>query len=260
MSARAWRSRWPVLVGPVVILSLWELLSRTGVLRATFFPPPSQIAARSTIIFDVESGLGGDLRGTLVRLAITIVLATVVGVAIGLAMSISVWLEHGVGTVLAFFYPVPGVLFLPFLAFVLGRGETVVILASLVTPLIVMVLYTMEGVRAIDRVLLEAAKAYGARRWRFFSRVLLPGALPSIVAGLRISLGFTLIAVIAVEMVAAPDGLGNFLWTNWQILRVMDMYVALACIAVLGLLSSVGFDAVANRLLPWRTSPTGSAT
>lgn len=256
---RSSTARWPVLVGPVVVLAVWETLSRTGVLRATFFPPPTAIVARSSILLDTASGLGADLRSTLLRLALTILLATLAGVGLGLAMTSSAWLERGVGAVLAFLYPIPGVLFLPFLAFVLGRGETVVILASVVTPFIVMALYTVEGVRAIDPVLLEAARAYDTRGWRFFSRVLVPGALPAIVAGFRIALGFTLIAVIAVEMVAAPDGLGHFLWANWQILRVMDMYVALACIAVLGLLSSVGFDAVANRLLPWRESETGSA-
>jgi ABC-type nitrate/sulfonate/bicarbonate transport system permease component len=92
---------------------------------------------------------------------------------------------------------------------------------------------------------------------RFFG-ILVPGSLPSIVTGIRVSLGFTLIAVIAIEMVGAPNGLGQFLWSNWQILRVTDMYVALLIIAVIGLISSVGFDAVADRLLPWRRDVQGA--
>jgi len=118
----------------------------------------------------------------------------------------------------------------------------------------------VAGVRSIDRTLLEVADNYGSRGARRFFGILVPGALPSIVTGIRIALGFTLIAVIAIEMVGASTGLGQFLWSNWQILRVTDMYVALLIIAVLGLLSSVGFDAVADRLLPWRRDVRGVQT
>lgn len=252
MNWRWYLSKWPVVAGPLILLSAWEFASRSGLLRDTFFPPPSRIAARSVIVFDLEAGLAADVRATVVRVLLTIALATLFGVSLGLLMTASRWMEHGLNTVLAFLYPIPGVLFFPFLTFLLGRGEVAVILTSLVTPFIVMVLYTVTGVRAIDPVLIEAARSYGTTGWRFFSRVLLPGSLPSVAAGFRIALGFSLITVVAVEMVGASDGLGRFLWANWQILRVLDMYVALFCIAVLGLLSSVGVDAIIERLLPWR--------
>lgn len=259
MIRRAVREKWALLVGPVLILAAWELLSRTGAIRSTFFPPPTEIIARGTIVFDVQSGLGGDILATVLRVLLTIALAVAIGVAFGIAITASQWAERGVGTVLAFLYPIPGVLFFPFLTFLLGRTETAIILTALVTPLVVMVLYTVAGVRGIDPTLLEAADNYGSRGARRFFGVLVPGALPSIVTGIRIALGFALISVIAIEMVGARDGLGQFLWSNWQILRVTDMYVALLIIAVLGLLSSVGFDALADRLLPWRADARRAA-
>lgn len=252
MIRRLLRLHWPLLAGPAVILGTWELLSRTEIIRPVFFPPPTTIAARSIILFDPERGLGQDLLATTVRLVVTAGLAAVFGVLTGLLMSAIRWLDRGVETVLAFFYPIPAILFFPFVAFVLGRGETAVVATAMITPYIIMAVYTVVGVKSIDRSLIEAARNYGTRGWRFFSRVLVPGALPSIVAGLRIALGISLITVIAIEMVAAQDGLGRFLWTNWQLLRVTDMYVALLGIAALGLATSVGFDAIANRLLPWR--------
>lgn len=252
MIARLAREKWPLVVGPVALLLAWELLSRTEVIRPTFFPPPSVIVARAAIIFDPASGFGADILATVLRLVVTIVLAVAIGVAFGIALTASRWTEDGVTPVLAFLYPIPGVLFFPFLTFVLGRTETAILLTALVTPLIVMVLHTIAGVRSIDATLLEVARNYECRGIRRFFRVLLPGALPSIVTGIRISLGFGLIAVIAIEMVGASNGLGHVLWSSWQILRVTDMYVALLCIAVLGLLSSAGFEALAGRLLPWR--------
>ncbi|MCR2808373.1 MULTISPECIES: ABC transporter permease [unclassified Microbacterium] len=258
MIRRALRERWALFVGPIAILLGWEVLSRTGIIRPTFFPPPSQIIARSVIVFEPASGLGGDIIATVVRVLVTILLAVVLGVAVGIAITASQWLERGTHTVLAFLYPIPGVLFFPFLTFLLGRTEMAIILTALVTPLVVMILYTVAGVRSIDRTLLEVADNYGSRGRRRFLGILVPGALPSIVTGIRVSLGFTLIAVIAIEMVGAPNGLGQFLWSNWQILRVTDMYVALLIIAVIGLISSVGFDAVADRILPWRRDVQGA--
>lgn len=246
------RRRWALLVGPVIILGGWEFASRTELVRPFFFPPPTEIATRSLILFDAERGLGDDLLATVVRLLVVAGLAAVLGIMTGLLMVASRWLNRGMETVLAFFYPIPAILFFPFLSFVLGRSETAVVLTAMITPFIIMAVYTVAGVRSIKPEHLEAARNYGAAGWRFFSRVLVPGALTSIVAGFRVALGFSLITVIAMEMVAASDGLGRFLWANWQVLRVTDMYVALVGIAMLGLLSSVGFDALANRLLPWR--------
>jgi len=250
--ARFVRERWALAVGPLALLAVWEALSRVGAIPTTFFPPPTQIIARSSIVFDTASGLGGDILWTVGRLLLTILLAVILGVGVGVAITWSQWTERGVGTVLAFVYPIPGVLFFPFLTYLLGRSEMAILLTALVTPLIVMILYTVAGVRGISPMILEVAQNYGCRGARRFFRVLLPGALSAIVTGIRIALGFALIAVIAIEMIGAPTGLGQFLWSNWQILRVTDMYVALLIIAVLGVLTTVGFDAVADRLLPWR--------
>ncbi|HHX48191.1 MAG TPA: ABC transporter permease [Brevibacterium sp.] len=259
MTWRALRDKWVYLVGPVIILGAWELLSRLGVLRATFFPPPTRIVSGADIIFQGGNGLADDIVATVTRVFITVVLAVALGVIIGVLASASAWTERGITTLLAFVYPIPGVLFFPFLAFVFGRSQTAILLTALITPLVVIVLYTMSGVRSISPVLLEVAQNYNSNGIRRFFQVVLPGALPTIVTGIRIALGFALIAVIAIEMVGAQDGLGRFLWANWQILRVTDMYVALMCIAVLGLLSSIGFDAVADKLLPWRRDERNNA-
>lgn len=257
--ARFVRDRWALIVGPVLLLAVWEALSRTGAIPGTFFPPPTLVVANAGIVADAQVGLGADILITVARLAATVILAVLIGVGIGIAITRSQWAERGTGTVLAFVYPIPGVLFFPFLTFVLGRGETAVLLTATVTPLIVMIMYTAAGVNGISATLIEVADDYGCRGARRFFRVLVPGALPSIVTGIRISLGFALIAVIAIEMVGAPTGLGSFLWENWQILRVTDMYVALLFIAVLGLITTVGFDAVVGRLMPWRSDEEGAA-
>lgn len=244
--------RWPVIVGPLVLLLSWEIASRTGVIPTIFYPPPTTIVAEMPILFDAsEDGLRADLITTVRRLLLTAGLSAVFGIGAGLVISVSRWLKDGVEPVLAFLYPIPTLLFLPLLSFVLGRGELVIILTAVVTPMIILTFYTAAGVRGIAPVLLEVARNYGARGPRLFLRVLLPGALTSVIAGFRIALGYALITVVAVEMVGANDGLGQVLWASWQVLAVTDMYVALVAVAVLGLLSSVGFGLLADRLVPW---------
>jgi NitT/TauT family transport system permease protein len=97
----------------------------------------------------------------------------------------------------------------------------------------------------------EAAVHYGARGWRLFAAVLLPGALPFIFTGLRLGLGYALIVAVAVEIVAASRGLGAFLWLSWQVLKVEDMHATFFVIALLGGVLSYGLAALGAWLLPW---------
>lgn len=242
------------LVGPVALLGTWELVSRLELVQPVFFPPPTRILAASTMLFDVESGLGSDLLVTLVRLTTTALLSIFLGVSTGLAISTFIRAARGAEMVLSFFYPIPAILFLPLISFAAGRGQAAIIITALITPYIVISIYTIVGLREIDGVLLEAGASYGAFGWRRLLRVLIPGALPVIATGIRVALGYTLITVVATEMVGADTGLGARLWESWQILRVLDMYVALAAVAVMGLIASVGFDAIAKRLMPWQVT------
>ncbi len=103
---------------------------------------------------------------------------------------------------------------------------------------------TTHGVRQIDPLVVEAAVHYGARGRRLFTAVLLPGALPFIFTGLRLGLGYALIVVVAVEIVAASRGLGALLWLSWQVLKVEDMYATFFVIAALGAVLSYGLAAL----------------
>ena len=153
--------------------------------------------------------------------------------------------------VFAVVYPIPSVLFLPLVSFVVPAGEIALVVTSAVTSFFLIALTTTHGVRQIDRLVVEAALHYGARGRRLFTAVLLPGALPSIFTGLRLGLGFSLIVVIAVEIVSASRGLGALLWLSWQVLKVEDMYATFVVIALLGALLSYGLAALRSRLLPW---------
>src|SRR5690625_5260409 len=88
-------TKWHQLIGPLLVLGLWELLSRLGLLRETFFPPPSRIVGHLGILFDADSSLGGDVLVTVYRVLITVGIAALLGTAFGLAITASRWTENG---------------------------------------------------------------------------------------------------------------------------------------------------------------------
>lgn len=241
---------WIDVVSPLVVLAAWEWASATGVLREAFFPRPSTVLAHLGRLA-ADGTLARHTATTLVRIGWAFALAAVLGVAVGLAMGLWRRLREGLDPVFAVIYPIPSVLFLPLVSFLVPAGEIAMVLTTAVTSFFLVAFTTTHGVRQIDRVVVEAAVHYGARGWRLFATVLLPGALPFIFTGLRLGLGYALIVVVAVEIVSASHGLGALLWLSWQVLKVEDMYAAFVVIALLGAVLSYGLAALRARLLPW---------
>jgi NitT/TauT family transport system permease protein len=247
---RSVAEHWMAIASPIAFLVLWEWASATGLLRAVFFPRPSTIIAHLRDLV-LDGTLWHHAATTLSRIGWSFSLAAVLGVAIGLAMGLWRRLREGLDPVFAVIYPIPSVLFLPLVSFLVPAGEIALVVTTAVTSFFLIAFTTTHGVRQIDRLVVEAATHYGARGWRLFAAVLLPGALPFIFTGLRLGLGFSLIVVVAVEIVSASRGLGALLWLSWQVLKVEDMYATFFVIALLGALLSYGLAALRARLLPW---------
>jgi ABC-type nitrate/sulfonate/bicarbonate transport system permease component len=241
---------WITVGSPIALLLTWEWASANGLLRAVFFPRPSTILLHLRDLA-LDGTLWGHTATTLARIGWSFSLAAVLGVAIGLAMGLWRRLREGLDPVFAVIFPIPSVLFLPLVSFVVPPGEIALVVTTAVTSFFLIAFNTTHGVRQIDRLVVEAALHYGARGWRLFAAVLLPGSLPFIFTGLRLGLGFCLIVVVAVEIVSASRGLGALLWLSWQVLKVEDMYATFFVIAFLGALLSYGLAALRARLLPW---------
>jgi NitT/TauT family transport system permease protein len=241
---------WIAILSPVGLAVAWEWASAAGVLREVFFPRPTTVLTHLRRL-GADGTLWSHTAATLTRVAWAFALAAILGVAVGLAMGLWRRLRDGLDPVFAVVYPIPSVLFLPLVSFLLPAGEVATIVTVAVTSFFLVALTTTHGVRQIDRLVLEAATHYGARGWRLFATVLLPGALPFIFTGLRLGLGYALIVAVAVEIVSANRGLGALLWLSWQVLKVEDMYATFLVIALLGAVLSYGLAALRARLLPW---------
>lgn len=238
------------VVSPFVLILLWEGLVRLGYLEALFFPPPSRII-QSLIELTQSGELVVNVLITMRRVLLGFFLGAVPGIILGLIMGSSKKIRAAVDPIIAATYPMPKIALLPLIMLIFGIGDPskVVTIGSGVFYLLVV--NCMTGVCNIEPIYFEAARNYGADRLRVLTKVLLPGSLPLIFAGIRLGLGVALLIAIAIELVSARQGLGAMIWLAWQTLRTEVLYVGILTCAVLGLLSTAVVELTRRKLIPW---------
>ena len=149
-------------------------------------------------------------------------------------------------------YPIPKSAILPLVLLIFGLGEMSKIVMVALGVFYPVVINTITGVLQIDRIYLDVGKNFRASRWQTFRTIALPGALPSIMAGVKIGVGLGLILIAISEMVGAKTGIGFMIWDAWQVLSVETMYVGLLVIAIIGFVLTLILNEVESWLLPWR--------
>jgi sulfonate transport system permease protein len=236
---------------PVVLLLAWEVAALTGALDERLFTPPSQILARAAEMLG-DGELWGHIGATVARLAAGLVLGAVAGVAVGLVMGVWRPVRAALGPTFTALYALPKIAILPLLLLIFGLTETPKVLSVAISVFFVVQINTLAGIVQIDARILEAARAYRATGWKLFRHVLLPGATPSIVTGLRVSAGMAVIVVTAVEFVASNDGLGYLIWNSWQLFQPATMFVGLITVSLIGALVTGLVIVLERALLPWR--------
>ncbi len=260
---------------PIFLLALWEMAVRFTWLDARFFPPPSAVVealgkliARGDLLGKLWllPGLvgAGDWPGarkvieeghlwvSLFRILGGFLLGAVPGVLLGVLMGMNRTLRVSLDPVVSAVYVLPKIAILPLVMLIFGIGELSKIMIVGIASFFLVLINTTAGVCDIEPVFLEAGRNYGANRWQMFWHVIIPGALPIIFAGLRLSLGTALIVIIAAEFVAAQYGLGYLVWFSWQTLLTENMFAGLVVIMILGASFTIGLQAIERRLIPWR--------
>ena len=236
---------------PLTLLALWELASRFAILSPRYFPPPTLVGWGLVDRF-AAGDLGAETLVTVTRLALAFAIAAVPGVPLGLLMGMARPVRDAVDPYIAFLFPVPKIALLPFLLILLGVGEPAFVLTGAISAFFQIVISTLAGVQTMDPRFLEVGENYGAHGVRLFRKVILPAALPSIFTGLRLGLGLALVAIVAVEFIAAKSGLGHLVYRHWQMLSTTEMYGAFVLVGALGLLLTRGLGALQRRALVWQ--------
>jgi NitT/TauT family transport system permease protein len=248
---RIFNDRVLSVLSPLILLGIWQLAGLTGNLDQRFFPTPAAIFAEAGRM--IESGeLWLHVSISLQRIVIGFVLGAVPGVAIGLAMGLFQPVRALVQPLVDATFPIPKIAVLPLFIMVLGIGEESKY-AIIATAVIYLVLInTAAGVRNIDKIYLDVGRNYHAGKWMMFTDVALPGALPLILAGLKLGMGVALLVIVSAEFVGAKSGIGYLIWTSWQVFQVEQMYVGLLVSALLGFASAILLNWLERVLIPWK--------
>lgn len=244
--------RWGAMLLVSLGLVIWEWQVRGGNLSPLFFPAPTVII-RTLGRWFANGELIPHLLATLSRLFLGFTVGSTTGGLVGLSMGWSRRLRVLIDPLLAAAHPVPKIAILPLVMILFGIGETSKIVLVAVAAFFPMVINTMAGVRQIPPLYFEVARNYHAERLKVFTRVIIPGSFPLILTGIRLALNVSLLLTIAVELVAAQQGLGALIWLAWETLRTEELYASLAVIAALGIGGNVGIQYLTHYLVPWQT-------
>jgi ABC-type nitrate/sulfonate/bicarbonate transport system permease component len=236
-------------------LALWELFSRTGRLSALFFPAPTIILA-SLIQMIMNGKMALHLGATVERLVIGFAIGGSAGLLLGLAMGWSSRLRQIIDPLIAAIHPIPKIAIFPLIMIIFGIGESSKIVAISIAAFFPMLLNCMSGVRQLNPVYFEVTQNYRASAWKTFSRVIVPGSLPLILTGARLAINMSMVIAIAVELLAAKEGLGVIIWFSWQTLRIEELYASLVVIALLGFSINLFLQYLSKQLTPWYNDQT----
>jgi ABC-type nitrate/sulfonate/bicarbonate transport system permease component len=233
-------------VAPFLLIAVvWEAVAYAGVFPQKLFPP-LQTVAITLWDLTVRGIIWANTEGTLLRLILGFLLAAVVGVAVGILMGRFRLVEDILLPAVSFGYPIPGLAYAPLFVLWFGLGDVPAVLLVGVASCFIIIVNTWKGVRAVKPIWLRAAEVMGAGERQIFWKIMVPGALPYILTGLRLGLAQAWRILVAVEMLMSVErGLG---WMIFGAQQFLNTDVMLSGIAVIGLVGVVLEKQVFERL------------
>src|SRR3954447_1289345 len=244
--------RFGRLVFWATVLLLWQWGAMRG--APDFVLPPLEIAKQFIAALATRE-LYGDAAASLMRALPGFAVGVALGIVLGLAAGIARTFDEMLSPLVFLTYPVPKIVMLPVFMLWFGIGDLSKILIIALACFYPSFINAYYGARATPRILVWSARNMGASDAQIFRRVVLPGALPLIFAGMRVSLALSFIVMFATEMINARSGLGHLIREAENSLRFDLMYVSLLAVALLGYAGDRLVRFAQRRLLAWQEQP-----
>jgi sulfonate transport system permease protein len=247
---------WYRLISPVAVIIAWQIASSAGLISKDKLPPPSTVWDTAVNLITHDSAAYGTLQGamgvSLQRMAIGFAFGATVALVMALVAGLSRLGENAVDPLLQILRTLPLFGLIPVFIVWFGIGELPKIILIALGTAIPLYLNTFAGIRSVDAKLIEAAQTLKLSRLELIRDVILPGALPQTLVGLRQSLGVAWLALVVAEQVNANAGIGFIISQATQFLRNDVIIVALLVYAILGLITDALVRLLERRALTWR--------
>jgi ABC-type nitrate/sulfonate/bicarbonate transport system permease component len=237
----------------VAFLGCWEALARSGAVSPLFLSSPYRVAAKLGQLVGAGA-LWPHVAASGQVALLGFALAVVVGVPVGVAMGRWSLVRHTLEPFVMAKYASPTVAFLPLLVLGLGIGLWSKVALVFLGAVVVLIINTEAGVASVDRRLVETARAFTASEWAVLTRVMLPAALPFVVAAVRLALGRVLILVVVAEMYASTAGLGHLIFQGAANYDAAQVFAGVVLLAGAGVALNQALRLLERRLAPWRNA------
>jgi NitT/TauT family transport system permease protein len=236
------------LASLVVVLGLWQILGAK--VDASLFTTPSAIA-RAAVAMIKSGELWHYLWPSLVVLAIGLTLAAIIGIAVGLLLARFWVLDVAFGSYITFLYSIPSVALVPLIVLWAGFDVTAKVVILFLFAFFPMAINTHQGVKNVDPKLIEVGRAFHASERQLWTNIVLPGALPFIVTGLRLAVGRGLIGMVLADLYTAISGIGYLIVRTASTYEVDKMFVPIVTLGLLGVSLTAILRFVEVRVAPW---------
>jgi NitT/TauT family transport system permease protein len=245
------RSRY--LAGTLSVLGgllLWELVSRILVANPLFLAAPSQIV-QAIYALTLTGEMQRHMAISGIEFAIGYVIASVIGIGLGLAMASSPRAKQALQPWISGLYATPTIALAPLFILWLGIGIWSKVLVVIFLVLFPVTINTEAGLRTTSERLIEMLRSFGATPQQIFFKVSLPSAMPFILAGLKLGIGRGLIGVVVAELFGSRAGLGRLISQSADAFNMPELFAGVIVLAVAGILMTAAFSWAEKKLVPW---------
>jgi ABC-type nitrate/sulfonate/bicarbonate transport system permease component len=258
-----WQRAQPAILGSCTIAALlliWQCVPLLMPLSAgtkLFFTVPSDIARALWRMF-ATGMIWQPLSASVTGFALGLALAIAIGLPLGIVLGRSRTLDAMLDPFITAFNATPRLVFLPLLLLWFGLGLWTKVAVVFIGALFPIVINTYEGVRNSDKVLINVVRSFGADEWDIARLVVVPNAMPYIVAGLRLAIGRAILGVVVAEFFGSEEGLGVVMLRAASSYHADIVFAGLIIFAALSLVITALVKSIENRLSRWRPQPAGA--
>ena len=242
---------WAGWLSFAFLLCLWEAGARAAPGLQLYLPPISQVLL--ALFHSVISGpLAGHLIITVGRFFQGYLLSAALGVSLGIMLGYFRFFYSLLAMLIEFLRPMPSVAIIPVAILMLGIGDSMIVAVTVYASVWPILINAIDGVRSIETILIDTGRTFGLSRWQILWRIILPGASPYVVTGLRVGLSIALILVTTAEMIAGSKGLGFFILDEERSMNSAVMYGGILFVAALGYSLNRLFLLLEAKMMKWR--------
>lgn len=237
---------------PILSIVIWQIASSTGLLQSGVLPAPSSVVSAFWHLL-ISGELWQHVKVSAGRALLGLLVGGGLGLVLGLLNGSSRVASTLLDTTLQMIRNIPALALIPLVILWFGIDETAKLFLVAVGVFFPIYINTYHGIRSVDPQLIEMGRSYGLNRWQLYKDIILPGAMPSILVGLRFSLGLVWVLLIVAETISAQSGIGYMTMNAREFLQTDIVLVGILMYALLGKLADVFAQLLERYLLRWHS-------